>query len=267
MEIESEIPEKIIITKEYIVSLIKKKFKAQDPINVFLTLNNWHWYGKTSQEFELDMSEFMLHFLHKDDATFVEDFLSLNEKNRKLDFACVGKRRKAITEGADVVFNRDGRIIKFRYITGKNLIILPKSIVNLTHLRILSLSVGSHNPQEKRRVKFPREIGQITSLRSLTLSLHLDTFPIEICSMITLRNLNLSGNKLITVPLCIKNLTHLRKLNLARNAFKRFPESVCNLENLKWFWINYNEINSLPDSITKLQYLQNFYWREKKSNR
>jgi Leucine-rich repeat (LRR) protein len=60
----------------------------------------------------------------------------------------------------------------------------------------------------------------------------LETIPEEIGGLTQLRSLNLSVNRLRTLPESIGNLKQLRTLHLGRNQLERLPESLSKLPEL-----------------------------------
>jgi leucine-rich repeat protein SHOC2 len=79
----------------------------------------------------------------------------------------------------------------------------------------------------------PAEIGQLTALRELNLSVNqLTSLPAEIGQLTALRELYLNGNRLTSVPAVIGQLTALRVLYLHENQLTRVPAKIGHLTSL-----------------------------------
>jgi len=85
-------------------------------------------------------------------------------------------------------------------------------------------------------------------------NLHLPNYDIKeipdiIFKITTLKNLDLSGNKIEKIPPSIGNLIQLEELNLANNNLKELPSEIYKLNNLKTLDLNNN--SNLNANITK----------------
>ena len=84
---------------------------------------------------------------------------------------------------------------------------------------------------------------------------------IAIISILGLKKLDLSYNKLSSLPESFGNLSNLRILYLNDNQLSSLPESFGNLSNLRIFGLHKNQLSSLPKSFGKLNNLTRFNLR------
>jgi len=94
---------------------------------------------------------------------------------------------------------------------------------------------GALNFTEKGLEKFPPELVQVTG---------------------SLRNLDLSSNKMATLPANIGAFKLLKNLNVAKNRIKEIPQGIENLIKLEMLNLSFNHISALPPSINKLKSLK-----------
>lgn len=110
---------------------------------------------------------------------------------------------------------------------------------------------------ELRHTELPPEIGLLTNLQILNISLNQLTYlPATIGNLRQLQILNLSHNKLTSLPATIGNLGQLQTLDLSYNELTSLPEEIGHLIKLRELYINGNELTSLPATIGDLAQLQ-----------
>jgi len=110
--------------------------------------------------------------------------------------------------------------------------------------------------KNKRLTALPQEIGKLTNLKKLNLSINkLETLPREIAGLVNLEYLNLSDNEISTLPKEFSLLYKLRELRLGRNKLSIFPECILSLKNLEILTLNINKFKVLPDEFGKLSNL------------
>lgn len=151
---------------------------------------------------------------------------------------------------------------------------MPKDLSPLSNLKILHLNFGNFNGP-----KLPE------SLVVLTL-LGVKTLPKNICDLLNLKVLNISGY-FKELPKDIGNLKNLRRLNISGDM-KFLPSSVCKLHELKslivkdgrnlrflpfsignlchleFLEVNNSELVEIPKSIHKMKKLQNLIFTNNK---
>lgn len=146
--------------------------------------------------------------------------------------------------------------------------ILPESISNLKHIKILSLqkcgitslpiAIGKlHELQEliiwQNSISYlPAEIGQLIELQILDLSSNnIEELPIEIGKLYKLKNLYLGYNQLNKLPHEIGNITQLETLSIQENFISTFPPEMQQLTKLKRLTVSPNQFP--PEEIAKLK--------------
>ncbi|XP_068628965.1 leucine-rich repeat-containing protein 57 [Battus philenor] len=88
----------------------------------------------------------------------------------------------------------------------------------------------------------------------------LKEIPTEVLNLSeTLRNLNLSKNKICCIPDEINRLKHLKQLNLSVNAIETLPEPLFNIKKLELLNVSYNSISTLPHHFANLTNLKQVY--------
>ena len=108
----------------------------------------------------------------------------------------------------------------------------------------------------KKLNMLPKSIENLTSLKLLYLRDHnLTTIPESIGNLKSLRYLNFRSNKLETISESIGNLKLLTHLNLENNPLKNIPESMGNLKSLKELYLTGMKLTVLPESIGNLSSL------------
>jgi hypothetical protein len=158
----------------------------------------------------------------------------------------------------------------------KEIKVLPKSLMKLTHLEDLEIEgpEGSTVPEwigemtSLKRLgltyttatKIPESIGDLENL--LYLSLHsplLKYIPDSIGNLKNLKVLWISGEALEVIPEGIGGLESLEELHINRTSIRTLPDSIGNLKNLKELLISNNKLESLPNSVGKLKNLETIY--------
>lgn len=73
------------------------------------------------------------------------------------------------------------------------------------------------------------------------------SFPLQLCSLLTLQDISLIGNALTDLPRNFQAFTSLTRVNLSGNAFTTFPDVLCELgASLTQIGLANNRIASLP---------------------
>lgn len=102
----------------------------------------------------------------------------------------------------------------------------------------------------------PDSIGNLTSLKSLSVRASLTDVPDNIGTLTALQDLDLSGNQLASVPNTIGNLTDLEWLALDGNALTSLPDSITHLQQLQRLILDDNHLTELPAAIGDLTSLR-----------
>ncbi|MEM9449057.1 MAG: COR domain-containing protein [Cyanobacteria bacterium P01_E01_bin.6] len=133
---------------------------------------------------------------------------------------------------------------------GNPLRALPPEIGQLTSLQSLSLSYTQLSA-------LPSKIGQLTNLQSLSLSYtQLSALPSEIGQLTSLQSLSLSYTQLSALPSEIGQLTSLQSLVLSDNPLSALPSEIGQLTNLQSLVLSTNPLSALPSEIGQLTNLQ-----------
>ncbi|HPF40679.1 MAG TPA: leucine-rich repeat domain-containing protein [Phycisphaerae bacterium] len=102
----------------------------------------------------------------------------------------------------------------------------------------------------------PREIGELASLRSLSLdNNHLIDLPDWLGDLSDLTALYLSGNRLTAVPEGLGRLTTLTTLSLSNNLLTDLPEDIGELIALTTLWLHDNRLSDVPKGVGRLKSL------------
>jgi Leucine-rich repeat (LRR) protein len=135
--------------------------------------------------------------------------------------------------------------LELRYVT------LPASIGQLKSLKKLTLEYAPMS-------MLPREIGQLTALKELRLyDLPLKTLPRDIGQLVKLENLSLLFlRQLETIPDEIGQLKQLKSLRLLEtNALKALPTTIGQLDQLENLDLDEKSIETLPEEMGQLKAL------------
>lgn len=117
----------------------------------------------------------------------------------------------------------------------------------------------------------PKEIFMIKSLKSLTIANYtfketnefknnIEIIPDEICNLINLEYINLSGCNIVSLPSGIRRLQKLNSLYLNYTNIDILPEELFEIESLEILNLGGCPIESLPSSLNKLQKLTGIYF-------
>ena len=132
-----------------------------------------------------------------------------------------------------------------------------RQIKRLKSLRVLDIS------NTKRTVQnMPIDLRTVTTLVEINLSSNsLHRIPDDILDLKALKRLDLSENLIAKIPDELgEMLTKLETLNLSGNKLKSLPQSICKLCNLRRLYLNDNQLDfaGLPSGIGKLRHLEVF---------
>ena len=142
-----------------------------------------------------------------------------------------------------------GEAVTALYLDDNQLTKLPKSIGNLSKLKVLSLD-------NNQLTKLPKSIGNLSELQELHLYRNkLTALPESIGNLGNLKELWLDNNKLTMLPKSIGNLSRLNVLNLSNNKLTELPESIGNRSKLSRLYLYGNQLTGLPESIGNLSNL------------
>uniref|UniRef100_A0A3Q3X046 protein-serine/threonine phosphatase n=1 Tax=Mola mola TaxID=94237 RepID=A0A3Q3X046_MOLML len=110
---------------------------------------------------------------------------------------------------------------------------------DLTHLNL------KHN--------FLRPGYEFSRLRSLNLSNnHLGQFPLAICDIPMLTEVNLSCNYLVSVPCSVGAMTNLQTFLLDGNSLDELPDELGSLQRLSYVGLSFNQFSQVPQVLEQL---------------
>lgn len=106
----------------------------------------------------------------------------------------------------------------------------------------------------------PQELGTLTKLRKLlAFKNRFETFPIVICELKNLVEIDLSGNhQIFRLPPEIRNLKKLENLFMLNTGLSILPPEIGELERLMDLRIDNNKLETLPPQIGHLRHLRLF---------
>uniref|UniRef100_A0A3Q3FRQ4 protein-serine/threonine phosphatase n=1 Tax=Labrus bergylta TaxID=56723 RepID=A0A3Q3FRQ4_9LABR len=116
---------------------------------------------------------------------------------------------------------------------------------DLTHLNL------KHNflPADQRL----QQLQRFSRLRSLNLSNnHLGQFPMAICDIPTLTEVNLSCNYLASVPSSVGAMTNLQTFLLDGNSLDELPNELGTLQRLSYLGLSFNQFSHVPQVLEQL---------------
>ncbi|XP_040567192.1 uncharacterized protein [Lepeophtheirus salmonis] len=128
---------------------------------------------------------------------------------------------------------------------------LPQSIFKLENLMVLDVS-------NNYLTDLPNSITSLLNLSSLNLKnncLTVNSFPKNLNDLKSLRDLNLSANRLEEIPHQIYELKNLRNLSLGGNSVIELSKDIGELVRLRFLYLGGNLITELPKEISKLRHL------------
>ena len=103
---------------------------------------------------------------------------------------------------------------------------------------------------------FPDEVLEFSNLRSLRMSLNVDTLPADIGKLSKLETLSIDawyqGLKLSELPDTFFDLTALKTLNLSGHKLDELSPKISHLAQLEFLNLSYNPLTTLPDEICSL---------------
>lgn len=83
--------------------------------------------------------------------------------------------------------------------------------------------------------------------------------PEKLCSLTTLKQIDLSSNKLFQLPDDIGNLKNLNLINLAQNCLNELPKGFANLSNLQTCCLDGNRLECIPEVLCRLPKLKDLH--------
>lgn len=113
-------------------------------------------------------------------------------------------------------------------------------------------------------------LSQMKALKVLDLSCSLQNWsilPQEIGNLHSLKELNISGNKLKALPDNFKNLKQLEKLHCELNDFESFPSVIVQLPLLKELQISAKALKELPKEVLQLQHIETLKFTAKSTSK
>lgn len=129
---------------------------------------------------------------------------------------------------------------------------IPESLSLLQNLRQLFIIGRPH----ERHTYLPKNMNPMPSLETLAISglwlVHLSDF---LCSLKSLRTLNLTEDDLDKIPKGVYKLNYLKNLILRRNRIKLIPDTLTKIKTLQYIDLSENKLKDLPDTITDLKEL------------
>ncbi|MBD3254074.1 MAG: hypothetical protein GF383_03235 [Candidatus Lokiarchaeota archaeon] len=100
----------------------------------------------------------------------------------------------------------------------------------------------------------PNEISRLSSLRVVNLAWNcFGIFPKSLCSINTLNNIDLIGNRIESIPDAISNLKNLIIIDLSFNKIQKFTPSLLKLPSLKSLKLIHNPIMISKEILRKLE--------------
>lgn len=88
----------------------------------------------------------------------------------------------------------------------------------------------------------------------------LEKFPPELAKVANnLRNLDLSGNKLVLLPVNVGAFKMLKNLTLTKNRLTSLPDDMGKLTKLENLQLSYNAIQTIPETFQQLKNLKEIY--------
>jgi Leucine-rich repeat (LRR) protein len=146
-----------------------------------------------------------------------------------------------------------------------NLKQIPVVLKELNQLETLVLSNNRFSASTKWE-----HLSKMEALKVLDLSYslqNLSMLPEEIGSLESLKELNISGNKLKRLPKSLKKLTQLEKLHCELNDFESFPNVIVELPQLKELQISARSLKGLPKEVLQLQHIGSLKFTAKSTSK
>ena len=202
-----------------------------------------------------------------EEARFILDLEALFANGRQkyeinLDIYDYCESIRNVKEGSPWLVIKNKRIeeLNFNYFNWTFLKQVPDSYNSLSKLAYLDLFFaylkGSNFiPDEPAEI--PESIGSLKSLKNLNLSRNkLKNIPESVGSLASLECLDLSHNELESVSKSIGLVKSLQFLNLSHNNIPYFPHFICSLYGLENLNLSHNKLQNVPESIGNLTLLK-----------
>ncbi|XP_012256134.1 leucine-rich repeat-containing protein 58 [Athalia rosae] len=168
---------------------------------------------------------------------------------KTLDFSYLSLDSNVVDEHLNAVKNPDN--VETILLHQNRLIYTPASVTRFTNLNVLDVSNCG-------LVELPDLLGDcpLTSLIAKNNSLCNESLPKSFDSFPTLRELNLSGNRLNDFPEQVLELTGLRYLYLGGNTITRITQDIWKLQRLQILSMGGNRLTEVPSTLGQLITLQ-----------
>ncbi|XP_006892820.1 PREDICTED: PH domain leucine-rich repeat-containing protein phosphatase 1 [Elephantulus edwardii] len=122
---------------------------------------------------------------------------------------------------------------------------------DLTHLNLKQNFLGQNPSLPAARGL--SELQRFTKLKSLNLSNNrLGDFPLAVCNIPTLTELNVSCNALKAVPAAAGVMHHLQTFLLDGNFLQSLPVELESMQQLTYLGLSFNEFTDIPEVVEKL---------------
>jgi Leucine-rich repeat (LRR) protein len=183
------------------------------------------------------------------------DNLGWNVTNNPCEWGGVFYQIKEVTYEKGVVCE-NGHVRKIDLYTNNLNGFIPESITTLTRLN--SLKLGNNNLSGTGSQPIPEFIGELTHLRTLSLSGNqfIGSIPESLKNLIKLRSLSLSNNLLVgDIPTFFGDLINLKTLSLSRNKLTGSIQVLENLTNLQSLWLYSNKLDGTIDVLVNFTQL------------
>ncbi|MBD1886288.1 leucine-rich repeat domain-containing protein [Microcoleus vaginatus] len=132
---------------------------------------------------------------------------------------------------------------------GNKLTEFPDAVLQLTHLKILSLV-------KNQITSIPEALGQLSNLTKLSLGGNqITSIPEALGQLSNLTKLSLGGNQITSIPEALGQLSNLTLLSLGGNQITFIPEALGQLSNLTKLYLSNNQITSIPEALGQLSNL------------
>lgn len=205
-----------------------------------LANNGLHQMATTAPIWDINYVE----RLAKEEAYAYQEYLDTNRYQQLSSIAA----SKATTLSKDISYIQT---LKDRSSWNSKAISFPRTPEHMQYIQAIF---------DKDLEDFPKEINQLTQLKSLELqgNLYTDAFVrgLDPMALKELKILNLSNNALITFPMHLGKLKQLESLDLSHNIMVTLPDKIQGFEQLKHLDLSHTHIYIIPRSLEKLEYLE-----------
>ncbi|XP_046967712.1 leucine-rich repeat-containing protein 58 [Vanessa cardui] len=196
---------------------------------------------------------------------------TLDLSNRSLDCETISSELKSLLDEKDCA----DKNFEILLLYSNRIKSLPETINRFSNLKILDVSnnrltslpdilkncpltslIAKHN--DLTNESLPKSFYSTkNTLRELNLSGNkLNYFPEQVLQLASLKYLYLGGNNIINIPKDIWKLSSLQILSVGANQITEVPESVGALTSLQALVLSNNQIEQLPASIANLKHLR-----------